>query len=936
VGLLVAPGEDPATAHVLVVDADGLTQGRANAAREVLSGAGRAVAGIVLADRPERLPSATSVVIDLRGPDGALHHTVPAAGDDVDDVIAWGVSEPAARAAARALARYEDSELLDAAGALPERVLLPALLDADPTADALASTWCSVSAAQSLVAVLGATERGPLTVDLVSDGPHALVAGTTGSGKSELLRSFVAGLAAHYPPTELTFVLVDYKGGSAFDECARLPHTVGLVTDLDEELGSRALVCLEAELRHRERVLRDAGATDLAEYAALGRPGGPLPRLVVVIDEFATMAAELPDFIDSLVGVAQRGRSLGVHLVLATQRPGGAVKDSIRANTNLRIALRVQDAADSTDVIGTPAAAQLSRRLPGRALLRLGPGEVLPFQSALATGASARAGEAAPVAVRPLAFGPASGTDPIATTTDGPSDLLRLVEAARGAAATLGLAAPRQPWPAPLPTALSLDAVPAGDDAGAAALGLADDPARQRQHAYEWSPARGNLLVYGMPGSGTSTVLATAALSLAQRHDPRDLHLYVMDFGNQCLAPLAALPHVAAVLQPAERERQERVVRRLRQEVLQRQARRAAEGAAAPTLPTVVLLLDGWGAFESAFDDMSGLAVREELSRVIADGPGVGVHVIATADRAMGVPGAVSTLVAQKLLLRLADRHDYASFGLRTALHDPPPGRGIDVTSGLVVQVALTAGRLDDAVADIAALHGAGARSRGPRPVGVLPDEVKLDEVDLDATIGSGEWQLPLGLAATTLDGVALRVRGGEGVLVTGPARSGKTSVLAMLGAVTARHLPDVEVTALLGRRGAPDEFVGARTRGAGCDLEALADDLATATTPQLLLVDDVDDLEDPSGALTRLVAGRHAHVVVVAAGRADALRGAYDHVTVELRRSRVGVALRPRIDSDGDLWGVLLPRYGPSRFGPGRGYLVADGEAELVQVALP
>ena len=215
-----------------------------------------------------------------------------------------------------------------------------------------------------LAVPLGIGPDGPVVVDLVADGPHALVAGTTGAGKSELLRTWVVALAATHPPTALTFVLVDYKGGSAFDACARLPHVTGVVTDLDPGLGERLLVGLRAEVREREAALRAAGANDLRDV-----PSGP-PRLVVVVDEFATLAAELPDFLGALVDVARRGRSLGLHLVLATQRPAGAVSDDIRANTALRLCLRTLDTADSQDVLGTADAADLPA--PGRAWLRRG------------------------------------------------------------------------------------------------------------------------------------------------------------------------------------------------------------------------------------------------------------------------------------------------------------------------------------------------------------------------------------------------------------------------------------------------------------------------------------------------------------------------------------------------------------------------------------
>ncbi|WP_272923840.1 FtsK/SpoIIIE domain-containing protein, partial [Streptomyces sp. SID3343] len=221
--------------------------------------------------------------------------------------------------------------------------------------------------------------------DLVRDGPHGLIGGTTGSGKSELLQTVIASLAAANRPDELTFVLVDYKGGSAFRECAELPHTLGMITDLDGHLVKRALASLDAELRRRETVLNEVEAKDHTEYR-IKRSRDPrlpaLPRLILVIDEFATLVRELPDFVPGLISLAQRGRSLGLHLLLATQRPGGSVSNEIKANTNLRMALRVTDRSESQDIINSIEAAGISPNNPGRALVRRGEGAPTPFQTA--------------------------------------------------------------------------------------------------------------------------------------------------------------------------------------------------------------------------------------------------------------------------------------------------------------------------------------------------------------------------------------------------------------------------------------------------------------------------------------------------------------------------------------------------------------------------
>ena len=418
----------------------------------------------------------------------------------------------------------------------------------EPTPEAISARWATGGSEPRLAATVGVSEDGPLVVDLVTDGPHGLVAGTTGSGKSELLRAIVMSLAVSVDPDHLVFVLVDYKGGSAFDACAELPHTVGLVTDLDERLAARALICLEAELRHREETLRRVGAADLRAYWAAGHPE-PLPSLLVAIDEFAALAAELPDFMKALLDIAQRGRSLGVHLLLATQRPAGVVSEGIKANTNIRIALRVHDQADSADVLGSPDAAFLSRHTPGRAFLRLGPADRVAFQSALIT-ASIATTEAGP-RVRPFTFSEPPPEPSQTTRTVRPISIgWRRPSLSQPPATRLPAGHGRHPYP----THRSPSARPG-------CFALADEPRRQR--TVRGAPTPRPLLLYGARGSGTTTALVRVALSWLRR-DPDNLHIYVLDFDSQVLGPLAVLPHTGAVIGASERERQTRLLRLLR------------------------------------------------------------------------------------------------------------------------------------------------------------------------------------------------------------------------------------------------------------------------------------------------------------------------------------------------------------------------------------
>ena len=314
---------------------------------------------------------------------------------------------------------------------------------------AVVGRWASST---GLRAQLGAGADGVVTVDLREDGPHGLVAGTTGSGKSELLQTLLCSLAANNPPSRITFLLVDYKGGAAFRECADLPHTVGYITDLTPALVQRALVSLRAELTWREHLLAEHGAKDLVALERL-RPDVAPPSMLICVDEFAALLAEVPEFVDGVVDVAQRGRSLGMHLLLATQRPSGVVTPQIKANTDLRIALRMASTDDSTDVVEAPDAAHLSRRTPGRAWLRrTGHGTRELVQVAWVGAHEPVLDETAAVQVRAFSARvrrrrSTSGTGRVHER----SDLERLVLTVGEAFTRSGHAAPKRPWLPALP-----------------------------------------------------------------------------------------------------------------------------------------------------------------------------------------------------------------------------------------------------------------------------------------------------------------------------------------------------------------------------------------------------------------------------------------------------------------------------------------------------
>lgn len=983
--------------RLVVMDGSAALVGRAAPGRALL-GVDR-VATIVVAADVHELPSSCTAIVEVVHPAGGLRLIEPRSAAVWDSITAWGMTTATASAASAWLARLDDPELGPTGADLPDSVALVDLVGGELAPETVERRWARTRGTASLAALVGMDSEGPLELDLVADGPHLLIGGTTGSGKSELLRSLVAGLALSADPDHLAFVLVDYKGGAAFDCCADLAHVAGLVTDLDDRLAERALRCLEAELRHREERLRRAGAEDLEAYRAQAAGGGgedrlarqvrvargpgggggdpevcpveggedPLPRLVVVVDEFATLVAELPEFVDSLVSVGQRGRSLGVHLVLATQRPAGAVTEDIRANTNCRIALRVTDRHDSNDVIGAADAAAIPRSRPGRALARFGPGELTAFQSALVTGVTLPAdrglrvrvldetpapGRAAPVTEDGAASRPRSEPEPergvgARPGPEGEPDIARVVRAVNAAHRRRGGVRPRSPWPPPLPEAVEAEELAGTVEPGAPAAWLVDDPDGQRRFTDGWQPGCGHLVVVGGPGSGTTTTLMTAGLDLARARPPGDLHLYGIDLDSGRLAALSGLPHTGAVVAPADRERRVRLLRHLDSEVAARRARRASKSGAGID-PEIVLLIDGLAGLARAHDPVRDGEPHRWLERIWSDGPSVGLRVAASVGRAADLSGDMAASAGMVLVHATGEPGDGARFGLRADTSDLGPGRAIRVSDRRELQVARFAGG-DEAAAvrTLAAAAGAADPARAPAAIGSLPAVVSAAGLPVSAEESHNRITLRFALGDLGLAPVGFALHDGEHALVLGPPGSGRTSALAAVGAAAGPRavvvapeptdlcrrlglapVPAADLEQLLG----PDRQAQRGEPGAPHDGPQDLEPLGPGR--RVLLVDDADRVADPDGVLGRIAADAASRLHIVAAARTDRLRSAYGGWLSELRSSRSGVLFRPG-PVDGDLLGAALPARLDLPAVPGRGVVVSSGDAAVAQIAL-
>ncbi|WP_407341713.1 FtsK/SpoIIIE domain-containing protein [Pengzhenrongella phosphoraccumulans] len=887
---------------------------------------GQGAAVLVVESRRANVPAWCRTVLTVRAgsehatlelPDGT-ERTVPLLA--VSDTWAQGYARRVAAIRGQARPREEPPTTV----ALADLPGIPSPGDEAALAGAVAATWHRAGSGPradlSFCLGLGAGGR-PVVLDLVRDGPHALVAGTTGAGKSELLQTMLLSLALTHSPADLAIALIDYKGGASFGGCAELPHVVGQVTDLDDELAARALLGLRAELRSRERLLAAAGVSDLAALRRVpGRSPVP-PRLLVVVDEFRALADELPRFVPGLLRVAAQGRSLGIHLVLATQRPAGAVGADLRANVALRIALRVTDAADSLDVVEVADAARIPATLPGRAIVRRGslpPEEVqVAHADGLATGTTG--------AVRLAPAWPRADRDPVATMAlveppaGSPSPARTFVDAARTAATDSGVPLPQPPWLPPLPQhVLARDLLghdPALSAGGTTAfpLALADVPAAQRRAVVRWDPMAGHLLVLGAPGSGRSQTLHTATCAALAR----GWHVHAVGLPATLLAGLADHPGLGTVVGPDEPLRLARLVTWLGS-----QPHPSAAGGA-PGRPDRVsapqlLVVDG---LDAALESVARVARGAGVDRfvdLLRRGRGRAVAVLAATGSA--APGTIGALFAERLVLAVGDRVAESLAGVPAdltgarrgpgrAIRLPPVGPGVarDTLGAVLCQVAVA----DPADAGATRRWASAAPADRAMRLAPLPERVpRSDLLALPDLPDSGDGTHPIvGLGGDDCGPVRLDVS--RGALVVGPPGSGRSTALAVLTSALGDLGRPVAVIA----RDGPAREVGegrAATRTVGfvpADIDRLLDGGLPAGT--VLLVDDLEVLEQLSPAtgdrLAALVTDAGPGVRVIASASTARAAIAHRGALGALRSVRRGLVLAPAEPGSGEVFGVAL-----------------------------
>ncbi len=905
--------------------------------------------------------AAAAAQLEISGASLTIHH---AAGDEVHarpDAVAVGQ----ALVCARRLAPYRPAGVTAEGGhgrrasiSWPEMMGLRDLHDFDPE-----QRWSAMSGGRMLKVPIGVSEDGErVELDIKEAaqggmGPHGLCVGATGSGKSEFLRTLTLGMIAAHSPDDLNLVLVDFKGGATFLGMDRANHVSAVITNLADEahLVNRMHDALTGEMNRRQELLRAAGnCASIADYRRARGGGLPsLPVLFVVVDEFSELLSQHPDFAELFVAIGRLGRSLGMHLLLASQRLDEGRLRGLETHLSYRICLKTFSASESRAVLGVPDAYHLPSA-PGAAYLKTASGGMTRFQTAFVSGphvpSSRPSGQSgSPAAPQLFTVGPVGlvvenqrpAPDHAPASVGSVMDVMLDRLTGRGTTA-------HRVWLPPLTDSPTLDVLLAGYVGRAplaAPIGLIDCPYEQRREVLlvELNGAAGNVAVVGGPRAGKSTALRTFVAAMAATHDPSATEFYCLDFGGGALASLRQLPHVGSVAGRLDDDLCRRTVAQI-ESVLRAREARAGGAVTEDPYGDVFLIIDGWSTFRQEFANLEASVIA-----LAAQGLSFGVHVVVAASRWADMRPALKDQLGTRIELRLGDPAESEMDRKRARqLATCAPGHGITREGKEFVIAVPSVGRVRD--------------GRCAPPVELLPTRVEhaaiADAGPLVAT------QVAVGLGEHELRPVRLDFGKQPHLLILGEGECGKTSTLrllcreivrtntadaaqveivdvrrSLLGVVESDHLSgyasstvalNSRLPALLDRLQArmPGEDVTqqqlrARSWWSGPEIYVVVDDydLVAGTTgnPLTPLADFIPHAKD---------LGLH---VIVARRSGGAARAMFDPVLARLRDvGCMGLMMSASPDE-----GILLGSVRPTPLPTGRGTLITRGSADqLIQVA--
>ncbi|RKQ33908.1 type VII secretion protein EssC [Oceanobacillus halophilus] len=694
---------------------------------------------------------------------------------------------------------------LGMSNSIPDKVTFMELFQKDHVSELnIENKWRENQSSRSLAVPVGLKGREDLVylnLHEKAHGPHGLLAGTTGSGKSEFLQTFILSLAVHFHPYEVAFLLIDYKGGGMAQPFKNMPHLLGTITNIEgsKNFSKRALESIKSELKRRQHLFDQYEVNHINDYTELYKEGeakNPLPHLFLISDEFAELKSEEPDFIRELVSAARIGRSLGVHLILATQKPGGVIDDQIWSNSRFKVALKVQDDSDSNEILKNGDAAKIT--VTGRGYLQVGNNEVYElFQSAW-SGApyskDAFGTEDEVALVTDLGLIPLSDVASEDTgKRDKKTEIDAIVEEITTVQQHMGIEKLRSPWLPPLGHRIVMQTTEDTEE-NQYPIGLVDEPEKQKQSVYHYQLMDdGNVGIFGSSGYGKSTTMLTLLMQLAARNTPEEVQYYIFDFGNGALLPLQQLPHTGDYFRSDDERKIEKFLTFISEEMEKRkQLFRDYEVSnikmyntiVPEKLPAIFISIDN---FDLVKEEM--MEIENRFTQISRDGQSLGIYTILTATRTNAVKHALMSNLKTKIVHYLMDTSEkFAVIGRTPYDTEAIPGRVyIKKDEAYLAQIYLpVAGENDVEVLEnmkscVQELKEKYRHTVKPRAIPMLPRKLNIAMFYKNYHVQQTKNRLAIGLDEDSVMPVYLDFENSKHCLIVGEAQKGKTNVLQLM-----------------------------------------------------------------------------------------------------------------------------------------------------------
>lgn len=790
--------------YLFIIAAPELIEGESISKYLLSNNKNMGIGTLLLFDELCMLPKDCSVIMDVKNQKGVIYNKENIADKKkfvFDNCTTYDFDEFSRSMAPVKVPEISENSMLPNAITFFEgcKIKLPEELD-------LKNNWNKNLTYRSMAVPIGIKANGEqfyFDIHEKKHGPHGLVAGMTGSGKSEMVQSWILSMAVNFSPEDVSFVLIDFKGTGLILPFMNMPHLAGTISDLDTNI-KRNLIALENELSRRKALLDNAGVNNITSYLKLYKEGKvkePLSFLFIIIDEFAEFKVQFPDFMTVVNRIFAIGRTLGVFALLLTQKPAGVVDDKMNANTRFRWCLKVASSADSKEMIKHPDAARITN--PGRAYVQVGEDEVFELIQSYWSGAPYCIEQKAKTKLLKISFVELNGkkisyesTNSTVAAKTGKNEIDVLVSYLQRYVSENNLNSAKKIWTEKIPAFLPLSAILKDDSDKeiqienkpdlAPIIGLVDDPANQTQYPLSLNLLEeGHIAIYGAPGSGKTTLLQTLVMSLCMSYTPDFVNIYIMDFGGWSMGIFKDFPQIGGISNDNEEEKIEKTARLILKELDLRKKKFAEIGVGninayrnetGETIPYIVLILDNFTPVYNLYPELEQFFIN--LTR---EGGNYGIYFVTTCNTVMALGYKTGQNIKMSLALQMTEKSDYSSIVGKTDGLEPEKNAGRGLVKGtppLEFQTALPADSQNEServkqIKGTAKAISEKWNGNRAKPIPIMPQVISFGQIKAD--------DITVGLSTQDIEPVGISFKTTHYMIVSGKAESGKTNMLKII-----------------------------------------------------------------------------------------------------------------------------------------------------------